>query len=55
MKEQFTYKFTDKGLEEFAKNIRAEALEEAAKVCEQDEFQIWETAERCAAAIRNLK
>ena len=35
-----------------AKTIRAEALEEAAKVCEQDEFQIWETAERVAAAIR---
>lgn len=29
--------------------------ERCAKVCEQDEFQIYETAERCAAAIRNLK
>ena len=38
-----------------AKAIRAEALDEAAKVCEQDEFQIYETAERCAAAIRGLK
>jgi hypothetical protein len=38
-----------------AKAIRAEALEEAAKVCEQDEFQIYETAERCAAAIRSMK
>ena len=35
--------------------VRAEALDEAAKVCEQDEFQIYETAERCAAAIRGLK
>ena len=26
--------------------------EACAKVCEQDEFQIYETAERCAAAIR---
>lgn len=26
--------------------------EACAKVCEQDDFQIYETAERCAAAIR---
>ena len=42
-------------LERFAALVRAEALDEAAKVCEQDEFQIYETAERCAAAIRGLK
>ena len=42
-------------LETFAALVRAETLEEAAKVCEQEEFQIWETAERCAAAIRGLK
>ena len=44
-----------KKLQSDAKVIRAEALDEAAKVCEQDEFQIYETAERCAAAIRGLK
>ena len=46
------------GAESIKKNldwVRAEALDEAAKVCEQDEFQIYETAERCAAAIRGLK
>lgn len=26
-----------------------------AQVCEQDEFQIYETAERCAAAIRRME
>ena len=30
----------------------ANEREACAKVCEQDEFQIYETAERCAAAIR---
>ena len=30
----------------------AHEREACAKVCEQDEFQIYETAERCAAAIR---
>ena len=40
-----------KWYEELDKAILAER-EACAKVCEQDEFQIYETAERCAAAIR---
>ena len=33
--------------------VAAHEREACAKVCEQDEFQIYETAERCAAAIRS--
>jgi hypothetical protein len=29
--------------------------EKAAKVCESEEFAVWETAERIAAAIRSMK
>ena len=39
-------------LERFAALVAAHEREACAKVCEQDEFQIYETAERCAAAIR---
>ena len=39
-----------------AKAIRAEAFEEAAKVCENIEPPYWtETRNKCAAAIRGLK
>ena len=38
--------------ERFAALVAAAEREACAKVCEQDDFQIYETAERCAAAIR---
>ena len=41
-------------LERFAALVRAEALEEAAKVCD-DESRYSNDAECCAAAIRRLK
>ena len=41
-------------LERFAAFVRAEALEEAAKVCD-DESRYSNDAECCAAAIRGLK
>ena len=44
----------DKTLERFAALVRAEALEEAAKVCETDEMR-YECSDECAAAIRGLK
>ena len=49
-----TYTFNESTLQQFAKTIRAEALEEAAKVCD-DESRYSNDAECCAAAIRGLK
>ena len=54
-----TYTFNESTLQQFAKTIRAEALEEAAKVCEQIDTAAF-GSERpapndCAAAIRGLK
>ena len=49
-----TYTFNESTLQQFAKTIRAEALEEAAKVCD-DESRYSNDAECCAAAIRRLK
>ena len=47
-------------LERFAALVRAEALEEAAKVCEEKYrrgpvYKSWMIADECAAAIRGLK
>lgn len=42
----------DEILERFAALVAAHEREECAKVCEQDEFSVWETGERIAAAIR---
>jgi hypothetical protein len=39
-------------------SVEAEVLaerERCAKVCESEEFAVWETAERIAAAIRGMK
>ena len=52
---KFSEIFLKHRIKRFAAIVRAEALEEAAKVCEQDEFQIYKVAERCAAAIRGIK
>lgn len=34
------------------KGIVANETEACARVCESEEFAVWETSERCAAAIR---
>lgn len=59
MKEQYTYKFTDKGLEEYVKLIRRTAVlaerEACAKVCDELSNPFGNAslmAEQCAAAIR---
>ena len=46
------YSFTAEALEKLMEAIRAEALEEAAKVCEEISVDI---PYNCAAAIRGLK
>jgi hypothetical protein len=58
-----TAEFNEVGLEHFAALVRAEALEEAAKVCEEgiNNAEDWDSSywdqccENCAAAIRGLK
>jgi len=58
------YSFTAEALEKLMESIRAEALEQAAKVCEQgtgDAVQtdvlkaLWKERERIAEVIRGLK
>lgn len=50
----------DYRIRQFAALIRAQALEDAAVICEAEEERRWdrregEVAERCAAAIRSIK
>ena len=54
--------FTYEQLQKFVDIVRAEALEEAAKVCEStyptyesDQMLCFDTPAECAAAIRGLK